>query len=522
MSTVDYTDLFNYLVAPSKPIKVDTTFHGQMQQINCVLGNDKTTLISTITEFMVNSGTVPIMFNTDNPGTTSLFNKWKNNVNANLGMDIPTGLRSFTEQYFRERWKSSFIVIKLIWEYIDGIDIPTKMIVMDGASIWVEKKSQAINGCTYYLGNPKSKTKSKRLSNTKNVSYIIRKPFNQLYDTYPVPYLVRKGALYHALFKFKVLDRQSEIIETAFPYQLLLKVGTQEAIKRGQGPSQEDLDNIKEKFQNQKKEYDEHVYDKGLIGAFAGDVNIEELMPEYKKVTDEAILKPVDRNILNSLGMIELKGFGNREETVLNPKVLVEEVENGVKDYVKVITEIVNQVKQRNSDLADKNIEVQSGVIKAFLTDAMKTLIRSWFDRGLVGYKSGLENTTGLNFGTQTKERKVENETGIDKIMYPRMTQNIEKDTDTNTENIPDDKKPDTPEADNFKNACEEIDCITKPMKTIRSIPNNIREKLSMEEQQSFKKAFNEKFNQCTKLEYDDFLRGKTSIEYALYIVKQK
>jgi len=453
MSTVNYTqylnDLFNM---KSTPIKVSTSFHGQMNQIKRLMKNDKTALISSLTEYMVHAGTVPIYFDDENPNTNKAIVNWQENVNKGLNIDIPRGLRSFTEQYFRERWKSSFIVVKLLWEKVDGYWLPTKMYVMDGSSIYVKNSGFALNGNEYFLGNPDSdKTKSTPLVNNDTTSIIIRKPFNQLYDKYPTPYLVKKGALYHGLFKFKVLDRQAEIIETAFPYQLLLKVGTQEAIKKGMGPSQEDLDIIKKKFQNQKKEYDDHQYDKGLIGAFAGDVNIEELIPDYKKVTDEAILKPVDKNILYALGMIEMKGMSStREEAILNPKVLIEEVEDGVKDYVDLMTEIMKQIQERNK--SDTKVEVQSGIIKTFLTDDMKTLIRSWYDRGVVGYKSGLENTTGLKFKTQVKERKDENKEDLDKLCYPRKTQNQENVPDPRDENIPDDKKPDTPEADNFKN----------------------------------------------------------------------
>jgi len=221
------------------------------------------------------------------------------------------------------------------------------------------------------------------------------------------------------------------------------------------------------------------------------------------------------------LGMIELRGFSsNREEAILNPKILVEEVEDAVKDYKELLSEVVKQVKIRNSSRYTVNdkVEVQPDIIRTFLTAEMKTLIRSWYDRGLVGDKSGLENTTGLNFQTQVRERETENKDNLDKKMYPRVIQNMEKDPAdlTPNENISDDKKPGTPEANNYKNACEETECITEPMKTIRSIPNEIRNELDKDSQQIFKIAFNEKFAQCTELDYDDFLREKTSMEYAV------
>ena len=521
-----YNQLFDLMLSPTGKIKVNDTFHGQMQQINRLLENDQTGLVSTLLEFMVHAGTVDVNFNSDNPKLSKLFDEWKENVNADLNLDIPRGLRGFTEQYFRERWKSSFIVVNLRWHKINGFWLPTRMYLMDGASIHVKNDKRLLNGNAYYLGNP-DKDEAEQLKNTETQTIIVRKPYNHWYDQYPVPYLVRKGALYHSLFKIKVLERQSEIIQTAFPYQLLIKVGTQEAIKKGMGPTQEDLDAIKEKFQNQKKDFDEHVFAKGLIGAFAGDVNLEELIPDYKKALDEAILKPVDKNILYALGMIEFKGFSsNREEAILNPKVLVEEVEDGVKDYVELLTEIVKQIREKNRGKYTVNdkVEVQSGIIPAFLTDEMRTLIRSWYDRGLVGRKSALENTTGLNFETQVKERGIERKQKLDTLMYPRLTQNLEKDPadlTPDTEDIPDDKKPGTPESKNYKNACEETECIVEPMKTIRSLPNEIRDELTKSEQRVFKQAFNQCFEKCTELKYDNLLREKASMEYAWTITKE-
>ena len=471
MSTVMeqyYEKLFDLMLSSTGKIKVRKTFHGQMGQIKTLLGNDKTGLISTLIDFMIHASNVDINFNSTNSNINKLLANWKDNVNTNLNIDIPRGLRSFAEQYFRERWQSSFIVVNIRWGLINGYWLPKNMYIMDGASIYCENNKGNLNTNRYFLGKPDEK-KTNELRNTDTTSIIIRKPYNQLYDQYPTPYLVKKGALYHALFKTKILERQSDIIQTAFPYQLLIKVGTQDAIKRGIGPSQTQLEEIKQKFQNQKKDFDEHVYSKGLVGAFAGDVNLEELIPDYIKALDEKILKSVDKNILYSLGMIEFKGFSsNREEAMLNPKVLVEEVEDAVKDYNTLMSEIIMQIQEKNSNKykSQDKIEVQSGVIKTFLTDNMKTLIRSWFDRGLVGYKSGLENTTGLNFETQFKERQNESKKGITTVCYPRLIQNMEKYPDN--ESIPDDKKPGTPESKNYKNA---FNCITEPFKSIDDIP---------------------------------------------------
>jgi len=68
--------------------------------------------------------------------------------------------------------------------------------------------------------------------------------------------------------------------------------------------------------------------------------------------------------------------------------------------------------------------------------------------------------------------------------------------------------------------ACEETECIVEPIKTICSIPNEIREQLTNKQQQLFKKAFNRKFNECTEDDFDNFLRHQTSMIYAQTTVK--
>ena len=124
------------------------------------------------------------------------------------------------------------------------------------------------------------------------------------------------------------MEKQAEFLDTAFPYQLLIKAGSDEAMRRNQMPTDAELKKLQKEYKNRKKEIDEHSFSKGLVGAFPYDVNFEELIPDYKKVLDESIIKSTDKNLISSLGMIELRGFSsNREESILNPKILIEEIE---------------------------------------------------------------------------------------------------------------------------------------------------------------------------------------------------
>ena len=543
-----YEKLFDLMLSPTGKIHVNTDYHGQVEQVHSLLKNDKTAIVSPILEYMINSGTVDINFEANNSNLTKIFNFWKQNVNADLNVDIPRGLRSFTEQYFRERWTSSFIVVRIKWDKINGYIIPSRMWIMDGASIFVKNEKGSLNTNEYYFGSPDSK-KTNLLKNTNTETILIRKPYNALYDQYPTPYLVKRGALYHALFKAQVLNRQAEIINTAFPYQMFIKAGCEEAMRRNAMPTQADLDDLADQFKAQKKDFDSHVFSKGLVGAFPFDVKFEELIPSYDKALDEKILKGTDRNILNALGMIELKGFSStREEAILNPKVLIEEVNNGVADYVELLNEIVLLTQEKNNTKYTMNdkVDVTSGIIEGFVTDEMRAFLRSLYDRGLISKEDGLESTTSLNFKTQVIKRKNEKKNKIDLVMYPQIVQNYED--KENIDEVPDDKKPGTPEANNFKSASEECICekcgmvhklsewkdgnelrecdcgyeinnkgkvFSSCMESEKDIPLEIAKELSDAQKEVFVESFNKKFAECTTLEYDAYLREKVSMEFA-------
>jgi len=515
-----YEKFFNAAFSTTGRIIVPSSFHGQMEKINALLSNDKTALVSPIFEFMIKSANVAYSFDANNEKLNKLIEIWANDVNKGLNIDIPKGLRNFTEQFMRERLKSSMVVIRLKWEQIDGFYLPTRMWLMDSSSIHIKNNKGTLNGNEYFFGKPDSKEKNV-LSSTNSETILIRKPYNQWYDMYPTPYLVKNGTLYYSMLKEKMLERVSEVINTAFPYQFFIKAGTEKLISQGKGPTDAELKDLLKQFKDRKQEIDEHIYSKGLAGAFPSDVSFEELIPSYNKILDEKIFVPIDKNILSSLGMIELKGFSqNREEMILNPKVLVEEVTDCVADYTDFLQEVMDLIKEKNKSkytLNDK-IEVSPGVIESFVTNEMRTLIRSLYDRGLVSQEDTLEDTTPLKFKTQIKKRDYEVKNKLHIKMYPRVVQNQESSGADLTPNddIPDDKKSNTPESKNYKNACDDIELITESMKSINDIPEEIRKELSEEKQQIFMSAFNEGFDLGKKLGYDSYLLDKTAMEYAV------
>jgi cation transport regulator ChaB len=561
-----YQTLIDLLYAPAQKIKVETEFHKQVSQVKGILNDDRTSFISSILEFMIHAGNVPINVKTTNSNLDKIYEDWKRNVNANLNLDIPRGMRSLTEQYWRERLTSSLLCLRIRWSKIDGYIIPTTMYFADGGSIYAKNKSGKLNTTTYYLGEPKDK-ENNILDTTDNETILIRKPYTQWTSLYPTPYLNRKGATYHALFKFAILDKFAEFVNTVNPYQQFIRLGCEAALaKSGMMPTPEELKDVTEKYQQKVKEAKEHPYAKGFVGATPFDHKLEDIVPPYEKVLNENHLKMTDKNILASLGMIEFKGFSsNREEAILNPKVLIEEIIDGVLDWVELLTEVTILTQQKNGQakkFGNLDVRLSPGMIKSFVTDDMRALIRSWYDRGLISKKSAVESTTLLDFEIEVTERDRERKDKLNERMYPQVTQNLEQNpndySNPGDDNIPEVKKPGSPESKNFKSsekincpnceeeidyvnepekgmgyiacpgcgvsidqegkvykALEEHEVILEPIKDIRKIPNEIRQNLSAEQEQIFKEKFNEEFVRQTALQTDNFLRQQKSIEFA-------
>jgi NRPS condensation-like uncharacterized protein len=90
--------------------------------------------------------------------------------------------------------------------------------------------------------------------------------------------------------------------------------------------------------------------------------------------------------------------------------------------------------KLRHPKWTAKDVRVIPSTIKSFVTNDMKVLIRSWYDRGLISYKSALTTTTELDFEVEVRRRLKEDEIGLSNLMYPRLIMNQEAVTD-NAEN---------------------------------------------------------------------------------------
>jgi len=423
-----WQEIFRIIKSIQNTVAVRTDFHGQMGQINDMFRNDQSALMITIINYMIATASVDFTFETDNTNLTKALDEWKRNLNKNINVDIPKGLAAFTKQYFRERWKSSFLALNIVWDKVDNFWLPSKMWLCDGASLYVDGDGGRLDSYKYYIGKKAAQKLELPLPGT---DLIIRKPYSQWHDKYPSPYLVSKGALYHALVKREIVDKQGALIEAIIPYLLQLKAGSEALAKMGQNPTEQEVEQMKQQFRDLKENYRYQVRTKGAIAGLNYDVDLQHFIPDLKKAFDAEITLSTDKNILAAMGMIELQGFSkNREETILNPKVLIEEITNSVNDYADLLEEIIDRILEKNRiehrKYSQNDVRVVPGVIKSILTSDMKQMLRSLFDRGTIGHQDFLETCSPLDFKISLARRRQEADNQIDTDLYPHVIQNQE------------------------------------------------------------------------------------------------
>ena len=427
-ANVLWQEIFRVIKSIQNTVAVRSDFHGQMGQINDFYKNDQSALMLTILNFMVETASVDFTFETDNSNLTKVFDSWKTDLNKNIGVDIQKGLAALTKQYFRERWKSSFIALNLHWAKIDGFWLPDKMWLCDGSSLYVQGNGRKLGSYEYYVGE---KVAEKYKLPFAGNDVIIRKPYAQWHDKYPVPYTVHKGALYHALVKREIVDKQGALIEAIIPYLLNLKAGSEAMAKNGLEPTQPELEQLKEQFRDLKENYRYQVRTKGAIGAFQHDIELEHFIPELKKAFDSEITLGTDRNILAAMGLMEMPGFfKKREETQMNPKMLIEEITNSVEDYSDLLEEIVDRILEKNQiehpKHSNNQVRVVPGIIKSIITEDMRNTLQKMFDRGTIGHQDFMETCSPLDFKISLARRRSEAEEGVDVDLYPHVIMNQE------------------------------------------------------------------------------------------------
>lgn len=416
-----------------KKIVVPTQFKAQCEAIELMLQDDVTGLIDVLTDFAVESATVDFTIEAGNDTLNEIFEQWTESVNMEYGT-VPIGLKALAQEYFKERWKaSSFPVLKIAkWGKFGNIELPIKMFFVDGSSIHAKDTDEDVNlklgSYEYYIGD----TEEYKI---KSDSAIINRPYGRWFDKYPTPYLIKRGVYHNYRIISSIKTKEAEILEQVIPYLLLIKKGSPELFQAGKSYTDAQLQDVVDQMQTLIEDMKNiAVTDKQVkvpTRATNYDEDIKQLIPDLKVIFQRELFEQAERNILSGLGFIDvIQGVtSTRKESVLNPKVFMQEVNSGVEGFKDVLRQLLVLIKQRNSDHIKYNnskLYVCSSPIKTFMTDEFKDKIRMLYDRGCLSKKTYTELVGEVDFDTEKYRREKESKDGTDYIMYPQITKNDE------------------------------------------------------------------------------------------------
>lgn len=435
----------------NKKITTPTDFHDQVDAVKTMLTNDVTGLIDSLSDFLVSSSNVNYQIQTESDKLDKTLKKWLSfNINKDYKGQVPRGINSLAEEYFKERWKSSsFPILKITkWDTIDGIKLPVKMFFVDGGSVYEKAQSSVmkIGKYKYFLG--KGRAPEERLE--KGV--IITKPFGRWFDRYPVPFLIKRGIYANYRLIDALKTKQSEILNQIIPYMLLLKKGTEGlalAELKGEGGkiySDPDLKKIVTDLKKTIKDSFNSLKAESLTRVSQFDEELKHLIPELDGMFKPLLFAAAEKAVLGGFGFLDIAQAisSNRTESILNPTAFINEVNRGVKDFKnQILWELIYRVMEENKEVhkiyMNKEFEILASPVKGFTTDKFRTMIRSFYDRGIISRQTAVEMGVEVPFESEVLRIKNEKKRNLEKEQYPPITQNLEQHPDAETQ--PKDKK---------------------------------------------------------------------------------
>ena len=422
----------------TEEIRISNDYHTQVADIKEVLVSDSTGIVNSILDFAINTASVELTVESEKPEIAELLEEWFDKINYSLLGKIPTGIQALSREYYRERWKnSSFLVLRSIWEDIEigdsTFNLPTKMWFVDGMNLVVTDDSE-----TRVIGNEKyyiriDDQKKKPIPASKNELIFVQKPYSSWSSLYPIPFIIQRG-LYKNMKFFNLINSKGEkIVAKALEYLFMMKKGSEQLALKGNPEftySEEDLkkakDDLKDMVSRNKNEPGLPVY------ATNFDTAIEQIIPDYAKAVNKELFIPCERRILAGLGLIEIvEGIAStRREAILNPRPFITEVENGIKDFIVLFSDIMKVVKERNIKDHPKyfsgDIDLHYSPIKEFVSDSVRDHLRSMYDRGVLSKETYSEVVGGVDFDIEIQRRVDETDNDLEVKMYPPVIDNRE------------------------------------------------------------------------------------------------
>jgi len=456
----------------TKAITVSQDFHTQCGYVDDVISNDITGIVNTILDYAINSASsANYKIECSNQVVEDILNKWLSSLNDELLGTIPTGTSNLAKEYFQELWKGSSLCVLRAkdWKEVDfsgnKILVPKALYFANGSSIYVDRpdtKNFKLGSDKYYLDS--SKSDKMQIPNAKE-EIIIQKNGTRWHDEYPIPYLVRNG-IYKNHKALQVLsDKGDEVITKALPYLFLLTMGSESMANAGINYKVEDLKKFQTEF---KADLEKYKGEKGKLPALVDtwDKKYSHLIPDFRPILSQDLFVQGYRAILAGLGFIDLLEISiSRQETRLNPKPFISNVNAGVDGFKSILTDLAKLIIIKNIEshrkLFSENNEIT--VVASPLrinTEQILDIIRSGFDRGSLSIRTFIESM-GFDYETEMTRRQKELDEGIEDLMYPHLLQNREDIPDRmgipakpkNDKNL---KNKTGPEKQNFKAELEE------------------------------------------------------------------
>jgi len=437
--SVDSNQILNFLMhGILQRIQVPTDFHSRVVAVKTMLEDDISGLVDSLTDFAVDSASGNYTVETDNTKVTQILKKWLDNINAGYKGQIPRGINALAEEYFKERWKSSsFPILKITdWETRDGLYLPTKMFFVDGESIRAKDKdskdkTKNLLSYDYYLGAGEDDPLDKGV--------IITKPYGRWFDKYPNPYLIKRGVYHNWRIIQSLKDKQTQILDQVIPYLFLIKKGSEALEKDGKTYTDEQLTTIQNQVQSLVSELNNYTKSGKTIPTRTTnyDEELKHFIPDLEAIFKASLFVVAEKGILSGLGFIDVveATSTSRRESILNPKVFIEETKKGVKDFKRhILNELVARIIEENRKAHRKlmseriNYYIVSDPVKAFMTDDFKTHLRLQWKNGQLSNQTYCELVGEVDFRTEVARREKEAKDGTEITMYPHQTQNLEKD----------------------------------------------------------------------------------------------
>jgi len=474
-----YLQAVHYLLNQNANLTPPSGFEQQVLACRGMATNDVTGLVSTVIEFVEDAvSEVKFRIETDNPNLTKILNSWLSSINEKDSKYIETGFTAFVKQYVREKFLSSFNIVKYKFNKFSVLRLPTTLYLEDSSKVI------ALEGSTG-LKQRYSLDGDNEIQNA-----FIRKD-GAWYETFPVPFLIRRGVWANYTLKKKIKDETADVLKKLLWYLFLFKKGNPSTTGY-KAPDYEaigdDLENVLQGAKNSVAT--------GKTPSYLGDLDTEaeHVMPDLTKILNTTIYSQIDKDILAGLGLVDIvQSIGStRREAILNPKPLVQKTKSMILEIEALLYDMLKEVVKINKPIHPKyfknltKIRIIKTPLKAFWTQDFREFVRSLYDRGLLSYATTLESY-GFDLETEVARRGNESKDGLEILLYPPVTQNREGTGEDATDpNIEEEEKitPDKKgiEKENFKSTSLE----DSKYKKVTDLPPRVKDHMTKDLAKTF------------------------------------